>query len=176
MHASSFGAAASVLLLLAGCVSVDPRASSEVVDREKTRAISGEFANAASYSSRGELVAVNNLATLFQVPSYDADRVRIVRDDAGLRLTWFQANREWETITFPSETLRLASDGSIELPAKDSRSAGGGGGYARRSDVRLFVNAAGDLATIQSSSAVGIIGILPAGVIAHHIAIFPRVR
>jgi hypothetical protein len=138
--------------------------------------MSGEFSNTASYRSRGEFIAIGNLAQLFDVPASGADRVRIVHDAAGLRLTWFQASREWETITFPAASLRAASDGSIELPGKDAQGRGEGAAYVSRRNVRLFINATGDLATIQSSSAAGVIGIVPAGVATHHLAIFPRVR
>ena len=168
-------ALAYVSAFLTACVSVDQRASTEVVDRERARTLSGEFTNGASYRTRGEFIAVGNLAELFHVPASGADRVRITRDAADtLRLTWFQGPREWETITFARDKLHFPEDGSIEIPAETRSSFKEGAGGYTTTTLRLFVTTKGDLATIQTNSSVGVIGIVPVGLHAKHLALFAR--
>lgn len=163
--------------LLPGCVSVDPRASTEVVDRERTRSLAGEFENVASYRSQETFIAAGNLARLFHVPAREADRVRIDWNaQGGLRFTWFQGTSQWDTVEFARDSIRTAADGSIELPERSERGGTEGAYAATRTSLRIFITPRGELAVIETHAGAGVVGIVPVGVYTKHLALFPPVR
>jgi hypothetical protein len=166
-----------LLIVLAGCVSVDSRVWDESVDREATVTVSTKFSNHASYRSTGEFLAIDNLAELLNVPALDAETVLVsLQKEGGLTLTFFKGATATASKTYRTQDgLSVASDGKIELP-KNSSFVGGGGaiGYQSKT-VTLFVNKQGDLVTIQSGGGAGTVGIIiPIGIYAKHLAIFPQ--
>lgn len=168
----------SVLLFVAGCVSVDSRVWKEAIDKEATLKISGEFSNSASYFSTGEFLARNNLADLLNVPAKNAGRVRISFEPNGsLKMTWFSGDKEIASRTYEREFgLAIAPDGAIDLPSKGHWASGEGAVGYQTLSVRLFVNGSGDLATIQSGGGAGLLGPIPLGIYAKHLAVFSRAR
>jgi hypothetical protein len=178
MRIAHFIAICAMALALPSCVSIDSRASSEPIDKSATGSMSGEFSNHASYRSTGEFLARDNLADLLNVPARNAERVRIALDRTGtLSMTWLVGTEEKASRSYSRELgLIFAADGSIELPSKGSFVSGEGAAGYQSLNVRLFVNASGDLATIQSGGGGGLLGPIPMGIYAKHLAIFPRQR
>jgi len=168
----------AIAVVLASCVSIDSRVSSEPIDKSATRSISGEFSNHASYRSTGEFLARDNLADLLNVPARNADLVRIALDSSGtLNMTWFVGAEEKASRSYSRELgLVFEADGSIELPSKGAFVSGEGAAGYQSLSVRLFINVNGDLATIQTGGGGGLFGPIPIGIYAKHLAIFPRKR
>lgn len=173
-----FGAFGALSLVISACVSIDSRISREPIDMVATAHLSGSFLNTASYRSTGEFLAVNNLAELLNIPATQAEYVRITGDPSeSVTLSWLSEGKELASREYSKEFgLMVARDGLIDLPSKGNWSSGGGAvGYERRS-VRLFINANGDLAAVQSGGGGGFFGPFPIGIYAQHLAIFPRSR
>lgn len=166
-----------LVIVLTGCVSVDSRVWNETVDPEATATISTKFSNHATYRSTGEFLAVDNLAELLKIPATDADSVFVsLQKDGTLTLTFFKGETVSASKTYSTrEGMSIDSEGRIKLP-KDSAFVGGDGaiGYQSKT-VTLFINKQGDLATIQSGGGAGTVAIVvPIGIYARHLAIFPR--
>lgn len=169
------------LIVFAGCVSIDSRIWKETVDQEATALISAKFSNRASYRSTGEFIAANRLTDLLIAnPGRDADNVDSVflsfQKDGKLTFTFLRGEIVYSTRTFTTqEGLSIDSDGRINFP-KVSSFAGGDGaiGYQSKT-VSLFINKQGDLATLQSGGGAGTIAfVIPFGIYARHLAIFPK--
>ena len=167
---------ATAPVILPGCVSIHPEAAREKVDKAATLALSGEFENQASYRSPGQFRAHGDLAALLGLQVLYTAYVQIqYQPEHSLTMTWFWHSKLVASRTFTKEQgLKVAEDGSIELPAQSKWDAGEGGAAYGRRRVRLFINDKGDLATIQTGGAVGFISILPGGIYTEHLAIFPR--
>lgn len=165
-----------ISLFFSGCISVDSRVWDESVDREATAALSGKFSNRASYRSTGEFIAVDNLAELLNGPARGVDAVFASLEKGELTLTFLTADKSAGARVYrPQDGLLIDSEGRIQLPTKSSSAVGGGViGYQSKA-VTLFINKQGDLVTIQSGGGGGTIGlIIPIGIYAKHLAIFPR--
>jgi len=165
--------------LLTACVSVDRRALTETIDKDSVRKISGDFSNHATYGSRDALFVSVNLAVLFDVHAGSATHVRVVMsgpDTLTLKITWYSSLGEIlaEKSFGPDSGMTIAPDGAIDLPLGGGWSAGHGAWGYQSGNVRLFVNADGDLATIQSERAAGGLEMIPIGVYSRHLVIFPR--
>jgi hypothetical protein len=165
-----------VFLLFFGCVSVDSRVWDESVDREATVALAGKFSNRASYRSTGEFIARDNLAELLDVPARGADAVFVSLEKGDLTMTFVKADKSAASRVYrPQDGLLIDSEGRIQLPTKSSGAVGDGVIGYQSMTVTLFINKQGDLVTIQSGAGGGTIGIIiPIGIYAKHMAIFPR--
>lgn len=171
-----FSAIGILSLVISACVSIDRRVAREPIDRVATAHLSGNFLNTASYRSTGEFLAIDNLAELLNVPATHAEYVRIAGDPSeSITLTWYSEGKEWVSREYSKEFgLKIAGDGLVDLPTKGRWSSGGGVvGYESRS-VRLFINANGDLATVQTGGGGGVFGPFPIGMYARHLAIFSK--
>jgi hypothetical protein len=82
------------LLMAAGCVSIDGRASSETPDRAATTNIAGAWQARAFYRTKGDLLGPASIAEALQLPAREADTVEIASTpDGGLAFT-FEAHGE----------------------------------------------------------------------------------
>ena len=168
-----------LLLMVVGCVSIDPRASREAIDSIATREISGEFSNIASYYSSGEFIADDNLCGMvIGYPAREASRVRLsIGNDGALIIECVSQNREADTLTFdPEDGFIYDTNGAISL--KKSRGfVGEDGGFGYETNkIRMFINSSGDLAVVRSGGGGGFFGPFPIGVYAKHLSVFPRIK
>lgn len=149
------------LLFLSGCVSVDPRASTEKVDAEATSTLKGVFENKSDYQSQGVYKGKDTLAEALGLYSAkNATDVEInLEEKKTLHIKFFLDGKVLQSKEYGIGTdFKFGDDGKIEI--KQSREGGldphGGVGYGQRNNA-LFINAAGDLVCIDSGGGAGLI-------------------
>jgi hypothetical protein len=162
------------LYTLNGCVSIDSRTSKEPIDESATASISGKFSNHAKYISSGEFISEDNLASLLFLP-YEKSQFVFVsfNEKDGLKLEFDGSDKA--VIYKAEDGLLLRRDGTIQLPAIGGCGGGGGGVGCHRRTVIFFINNDGDLAAIRTGKSVGLVAVIPIGIYAKHLSIFPRV-
>lgn len=169
-----------LVLLLPACVSIDSRIESEIINKDATQNMAGNFANKASYWSK-KFPARDNLAEMLGVPAEHADRVQVSLDKNGvLTMRWFTENVETASRVFAPNQLTVSKDGAIELVTKSSVETVGNSTSYWTWNSRLFININGDLVMIKSfrEAGVGLMVIIPfaGGSYSKQLSVFPRMK
>jgi hypothetical protein len=179
-----FRAIVLVLLFAAsvsGCVAIDPRSLRENVRADSAKSIVGTFGNSASYKSSGGLsgfVASDTLSfalglhlasSSFSItrPSNSELKIEFHKDDGSSFVKLYSTSAD----------LKIKPNGQFDLSVPEGcgghDSPGFGCGYKT---VTLFINESGDLASIESGGAAGVLGIIPFAMYVKKLAIFPRLE
>jgi hypothetical protein len=167
-----------IATLMQGCVSVDTKASKEVIQKEATAKIDAKFSNRARYWSRGEFVASDNFSDALSVPAIQADRVNISINESKELIVYFTR----DDLEIYKKTYALGTEyqinelGAIEIKVGEGGCGGRdspGFGCGAAKTVTMFINATNDLAVIESGGGVGVIGIIPFALYSKQLAIYP---
>lgn len=158
------------LFLLCGCVSIDPRTSSEKIDIEATATLKGGFENKSEYQSQSldiysknislaELLGLDNAKNATDIEiALEAKRIlhaQFLTDGKVLLSKEFVIGTDF----------KIDSDGKIEIWQKHGCGLDPGAGLGcERQSVTLFVNVAGDLICNVFRSGAGLAFlVIPAG-------------
>jgi hypothetical protein len=163
--------------VLGGCVSIDSRALREKPSSGSMHAIVGTYQNFASYRSKGEFVADENLSGALGLGRVEAGTVTLTRPTASQLKLEFKDGQSTKAVQtyVDGAGLVIRPEGRFEISVpvgcggRDSPGFGCG-----TKTVTLFVNASGNLAAIDSGGGAGLLGVIPFAVYAKTLAIFPR--
>lgn len=167
--------------LLNACISVDFAALAASPDKEATAHLAGMF------SARGKKVKdllgvggqVNLPALIGDEVFSSSDRVRIEYEPGvALTIVYFYGSQELgQRVMKAQDGLAINPDGTYTVKSFAGCKQHGNEpvAFCGNSSVRLFVNADGDLATIQTELQGGVVGILPLAGYVKKLVVFKRI-
>jgi hypothetical protein len=168
-------------VVVSGCITIDPRSLHENVRADSEKSIVGTFSNSASYKSSGGIsgfVASDTLAFALGF-HLTASSFSITRPSKSELKIEFHNNDGSDFVKLYSTSidLKINPNGQFDLSVPEGcgghDSPGFGCGYKT---VTLFINESGDLASIESGGAAGVLGIIPFAMYVKKLAIFPRLE
>jgi hypothetical protein len=176
-------------IALSACVAVDSRVDREIPAHDSLEQINGKFWNRPSYSSsKMGLTGPPDLGELLRAPFMGSDGVPTIgrfkvdavllvySKDSSLVATFQRDGVVVAQSTLTKEDWIETSGNSLVMKESGCGDADSIQHGCVRNSTRLFVNDAGDLVVIDSGGGAGLIGLVPAGVYAKLMSIFPRVR
>lgn len=159
-------------LLLSGCVSIDSRSWKETIDIKATSNLANRYSIRASYWSKGEFVAEDNLADLLGVVASESESV-LVKFVAEKGLVFeFDVNKYTKTY-YLGKRLKIDNSGKYKVSIESGCGSSEGAIACGGGSLSFFVNTHGDLVVIKSGGGGGLYGLFPIGIYAKHVSIFP---
>jgi hypothetical protein len=166
---------------VSGCITIDPRSLHESVRADSAKSIVGTFDNSASYKSSGGLsgfVASDTLTFALGLHLASSSFSITRPSKSELKIEFHNGDgSNFVKLYSTSTDLKIKPDGRFELSVPEGcgghDSPGFGCGYKT---VTLFINESGDLASIESGGAAGVLGIIPFAMYVKKLAIFPRLE
>jgi hypothetical protein len=168
-------------MAVSGCITIDPRSLHENVRADSAKSIVGTFDNSASYKSSGGLsgfVASDTLSFALGLHLASSSFSITRPSKSELKIEFHNGDgSNFVKLYSTSTDLKIKPDGQFELSVPEGcgghDSPGFGCGYKT---VTLFINDSGDLASIESGGAAGMLGIIPFAMYVKKLAIFPRLE
>jgi hypothetical protein len=176
-------------LALSACIAVDSRVDGEVPAQDSLERINGKFWNKPSYSSsKMGFTGPQDLGELLRVPFMGADGIPTIgkfkvdavqlsyANDTGLTASFERGGTVVARSTLTAKNRLEVSGNSLVIRESGCGDADSIQKGCVKNSKTLFVNDAGNLVVVDSGGGAGLIGLIPAGVYAKLMSVFPRVR